>query len=85
MNPRLASLRPYPFERLRSLLDGATPPARLKHIPLSIGEPKHTPPPFVAEALTAALSSLGSYPLALGLMAAIDVYIFYRLRKSGWI
>ncbi len=25
------------------------------------------------------------YPLALGLMAAIDVYIFYRLRKAGWI
>ena len=67
MNPRLGSLRPYPFERLRSLLDGATPPAGLKHIPLSIGEPKHAPPPFIAEALTAALSSLGSYPLALGL------------------
>ena len=67
MNPRLASLRPYPFERLRSLLDGAAPPAGLKNIPLSIGEPKHAPPPFIAEALTAALSSLGSYPLALGL------------------
>ena len=67
MNPRLGSLRPYPFERLRSLLDGATPPAGLKNIPLSIGEPKHAPPPFIAEALTAALSSLGSYPLALGL------------------
>ena len=25
------------------------------------------------------------YPLALGLMVAIDVYIFYRLRKAGWI
>jgi magnesium transporter len=25
------------------------------------------------------------YPLALGLMAAIDGYIFYRLRKAGWI
>jgi magnesium transporter len=25
------------------------------------------------------------YPFALGLMAAIDVYIFYRLRKAGWI
>jgi N-succinyldiaminopimelate aminotransferase len=67
MNPRLASLRPYPFERLRSLLDGSVPPPGLKHIALSIGEPKHAPPKFIAEALTAALSSLGSYPLALGL------------------
>jgi len=67
MNPRLELLRPYPFERLRTLLAGATPPAALRHIPLSIGEPKHTPPAFVGEALTRALDTLGSYPLALGL------------------
>jgi len=67
MNPRLDLLRPYPFERLRSLLAGATPPASLPHIPLSIGEPRHTPPPFVGEALTRSLDTLGSYPMALGL------------------
>jgi len=67
MNPRLRQLRPYPFERLRALLAGATPPAGLRHIPLSIGEPKHAPPAFVAEALTRALDTLGSYPLAAGL------------------
>ena len=66
MNPRLDQLRPYPFERLRGLLAGATPPA-LPHIPLSIGEPKHVPPAFVAAALTRALDSLGTYPLAHGL------------------
>jgi len=67
MNPRLDLLRPYPFERLRALLAGAIPPATLPHIPLSIGEPKHTPPAFVGEALTRALHTLGSYPMALGL------------------
>ena len=67
MNPRLDLLRPYPFERLRTLLAGAAPPATLPHIPLSIGEPKHTPPAFVGAALTRALDTLGSYPLALGL------------------
>jgi N-succinyldiaminopimelate aminotransferase len=67
MNPRLDLLRPYPFERLRALLAGAAPPATLPHIPLSIGEPKHTPPAFVGEALTRALHTLGSYPMALGL------------------
>ncbi len=67
MNPRLDLLRPYPFERLRTLLAGAQPPSSLPHIPLSIGEPKHAPPAFVGEALTRALETLGSYPLALGL------------------
>ena len=67
MNPRLDLLRPYPFERLRTLLAGVTPPATLPHIPLSIGEPKHAPPAFVGAALTRALDTLGSYPLALGL------------------
>jgi N-succinyldiaminopimelate aminotransferase len=67
MNPRLGLLRPYPFERLRTLLDGALPPPALPPIPLSIGEPKHAPPAFVGAALTRALDTLGSYPLALGL------------------
>jgi N-succinyldiaminopimelate aminotransferase len=67
MNPRLALLRPYPFERLRALLAGAEPPASLRHIALSIGEPKHSPPGFVGEALTRALGTLGSYPLAAGI------------------
>ena len=83
MNPRLARLQPYPFERLRELLSGAAPPASLKPIPLSIGEPKHTPPPFIAEALTRALSTLGSYPLALGLpelRQAIATWLEARFR-----
>jgi N-succinyldiaminopimelate aminotransferase len=67
MNPRLDLLRPYPFERLRTLLAGAHAPPSLPHIPLSIGEPRHAPPAFVGEALTRALDTLGSYPLALGL------------------
>jgi len=67
VNPRLSLLRPYPFERLRALLAGASPPAQLRHIPLSIGEPRHAPPAFVLEALAGALDTLGSYPLAIGL------------------
>jgi N-succinyldiaminopimelate aminotransferase len=81
MNPRLARLQPYPFERLRALLEGATPPVGLRPIPLSIGEPKHPPPPFVAAALTRALDTLGSYPLALGLpelRAAIAAWLERR-------
>ena len=67
MNPLLDRLRPYPFERLRTLLADAAPPPALPHIPLSIGEPRHAAPPFIAEALTRGLVTLGSYPLALGI------------------
>lgn len=67
MNPALAKLRPYPFERLRALLAGAKPPAELPHISMSIGEPRHDPPQFVLQALTQHLAGLGSYPATAGL------------------
>jgi N-succinyldiaminopimelate aminotransferase len=83
MNPRLARLQPYPFERLRALLAGAAPPAGLAHIPLSIGEPRHTPPPFIAEALTRALPSLGTYPLVLGLPELREAIAKWLARRFG--
>jgi len=86
MNPRLASLQPYPFERLRNLLAGAAPPASLHHIPLSIGEPRHAPPAFIRAALIDALGTLGSYPLALGLpelRAAIARWLERRFGLPG--
>ncbi|HMN46237.1 MAG TPA: succinyldiaminopimelate transaminase [Povalibacter sp.] len=67
MNPSLALLQPYPFERLRTLLAGAQPPADLSLIALQIGEPRHPSPPFVLNALTKGLNTLGNYPLTLGL------------------
>jgi N-succinyldiaminopimelate aminotransferase len=66
MNPDLAKLQPYPFERLRQLLAGNTPPTALAHINLSIGEPKHATPKLIFDALTAALPTLASYPSTLG-------------------
>jgi N-succinyldiaminopimelate aminotransferase len=67
MNPGLARLQTYPFERLRALLADATAPAGLQNIGLSIGEPKHAPPAFVLETLAANLNQLDSYPVARGL------------------
>ena len=67
MNPRLALLHPYPFERLRRLIAGIEPPADLAPIALWIGEPRHAPPQFLIDALTSALGTLGQYPAALGL------------------
>ncbi len=70
MNPALAQLRPYPFERLRALLAGAKPPADLTHISLSIGEPRHAPPQFVLDALTANLAGYRQLPDDCGRAAA---------------
>ena len=66
MNPRLALLQPYPFERLRALLEGVTPPA-LPPIRLSIGEPQHPTPELVRAALVAHLDGLAVYPATVGL------------------
>ncbi len=69
MNPRIAALHSYPFEKLAALKAGCEPPAGLPHIAMSIGEPKHAPPAFVLETLRAHLGALGSYPSTAGLPA----------------
>ena len=67
MNPHLAELQAYPFERLATLKAGVVSPAHLAHIPLSIGEPKHAPPDFVLQVLRDSLAGLGQYPSTVGL------------------
>jgi N-succinyldiaminopimelate aminotransferase len=66
VNPRLARLQPYPFEQLRALLAGITPPA-LAPIRLSIGEPQHATPALIRQALTDHLDGLAVYPTTAGL------------------
>ena len=67
MNPRLERLHAYPFARLARLTAGASPPPALKPIGLSIGEPRHTPPAALIEALRAAAHRLDTYPSTAGL------------------
>lgn len=67
MNPALDLLKPYPFERLAVLKKPINPNGRLKHISLSIGEPKHEPPGFVFEAIKDNLGALAQYPTTRGL------------------
>ena len=78
MNPNLAKLHPYPFEKLRQLFAGVTPNPNLREIRLSIGEPQHETPPFIKEALTAGLSGLANYPTTLGLPAL-------RQANAAWL
>jgi N-succinyldiaminopimelate aminotransferase len=66
MNPRLARLQPYPFEKLHALTAEATA-SPLAPIRLSIGEPKHPTPQFIRDALTGNLDGLAVYPATAGL------------------
>ena len=62
MNPLLNTLQPYPFAKLRKLLEGAKLPEDLKPISLSIGEPKHPAPDTVKQALFDHQALFEKYP-----------------------
>ncbi len=78
MNPLLAKLQPYPFERLRQLFAGITPSPEFAPISLGIGEPKHPTPSFIKETLANNLGALSAYPATAGEL---------KLRQSftGWL
>ena len=67
MNPHLAQLQPYPFEKLRALFAGVTPSPQHKEIKLSIGEPQHATPQFIMDALAGGLKGLANYPTTQGM------------------
>lgn len=66
MNPHLQDLHPYPFEKLRALFEGITPPTGYSPIRLSIGEPQHATPAFIRESLIDNLDGLANYPTTQG-------------------
>jgi N-succinyldiaminopimelate aminotransferase len=83
LNPRLASLQTYPFERLRELLAGVTPNPALRPIDLSIGEPKHPTPALVKDALAASLDGLSVYPRTAGIPELRQAIAAWACRRYG--
>lgn len=77
MNPDLTRLHPYPFEKIRALLDGVSP-AALPAVSLAIGEPKHPTPDFIHQAVAASMGGLANYPLTKGTLAL-------REAIAGWL
>jgi N-succinyldiaminopimelate aminotransferase len=89
MNPRLQSLQPYPFEKLRQLFKDAAPNPELAHISLGIGEPRHPTPELIKRALSEALPKLSAYPPTAGgdaLRQSIAAWLArrYGLRSIDW-
>ena len=83
MNPLLSLLQPYPFERLRQLFAGITPPSYLTPISLGMGEPRHATPEFIKEALTAGLGGLASYPVTAGELPLRQAFTGWLGRRYG--
>ncbi len=83
MNPFLAKLQPYPFEKLRQLFQGVTPNPDYREIKLSIGEPQHATPGFIKEALTANLGGLANYPTSQGTPALRQAIAAWMERRYG--
>jgi N-succinyldiaminopimelate aminotransferase len=81
LNPRLAQLQAYPFDKLRALLAGVTPNPALRPIDLSIGEPKHPTPGLVTDALAGALEGLSVYPRAAGLPELRQAMASWAIRR----
>src|SRR5262245_36761932 len=78
MNPLLATLQPYPFERLKQLFAGVMPDSAYHPISLGIGEPRHATPQLVLDSLAGATRELAVYPPTAGSPAL-------RQACAGWV
>jgi N-succinyldiaminopimelate aminotransferase len=83
VNPNLDRLQPYPFEKLRKLFADLTPPAGLKPIRLSIGEPQHPTPGFIRQTLADNLAGLATYPTTTGSDALRGAIAGWLQRRYG--
>ena len=80
LNPGMARLKPYPFERLREIVAAATsdPTTRLN---FSIGEPKFPTPTLIHEALIGDLDGTARYPTTVGSEALRDSFVGWLERR----
>jgi N-succinyldiaminopimelate aminotransferase len=83
MNPLLARLHPYPFERLRELTRGIVPDPAFKPIGLGIGEPRHATPALIEQAIRDHLDGLSRYPATAGEPALRNACAGWLQRRYG--
>jgi len=78
VNPRLLRIDDNPWARLRALLDAAPPKTNLPHVLMSLGEPQHDPPPFMARIIGETQKLWNRYPPMQGTPA-------YRTACAEWL
>lgn len=87
INPNLTVLPDYPFDQLRSLLEGIAPPSDLEQISLAVGEPQQPVPGWVKDIISDNFHTWNKYPPFAGsdaLRAAIAGWLERRFNlKTG--
>ena len=86
MNPGLAQLQPYPFEKLARLKYGISARRGKTAIDLSIGEPRHKTPGFILDVLRTHLAEAAIYPRTRGsdaLRQAMADWVRKRFKLSA--
>lgn len=78
---RFSNLPAYAFPRLRSLLDAHAPGGDVVH--MSIGEPRHAPPPFVADVIAAHADEFRRYPPNDGSPELLEAIAAWLSRRYG--
>lgn len=78
---RFSNLPEYAFPRLRALLDAHQPGAA--PLAMSIGEPRHPMPGFLAEVLNGALAGFARYPANEGNAALLGAIAGWLRRRYG--
>lgn len=73
---RFSNLPEYAFPRLRALLDHHQPGG--EPVAMTIGEPRHEMPPFLADVLNANLAGFAKYPVNEGIPPLLDAI-------QGWL
>jgi aspartate/methionine/tyrosine aminotransferase len=79
---RFSGLPEYAFPRLRRLL-GDTQPGVTPAVEMTIGDPRHDPPSFVAEIVAAEAAGFRGYPPNDGAPALLDACAAWVARRYG--
>ena len=86
MNPYLQKLQAYPFEKLNQLIQSEQTNKQHAPISLAIGEPKHSIPEIIKNALSSNLNLLDKYPSTRGseeLRSACAAWLRQRFKLSN--
>ena len=83
LNARMDAVGDYPFDRLRALLGTLEPPPGIMPIPLSLGEPQHAPPAFLAETVARETAGWSKYPPMRGTEPARAAIAAWLTRRFG--
>lgn len=83
MNPNLDHLHPYPFQKLKALLDDVTTLSSAPLVDLTIGEPKHPTPEFIKAGVRQGLDGLANYPVTRGSLELRQAITNWLVKRNG--